>query len=1047
MRILVGAVVMLFMSTPLIGHAAVPEPFTYSSRLIGMRQIPGTLGAVTTAVRTGDAPTLQVYVHSDNGAPSVSADLSDFGLSSSATTTGTWLGYGALYYPAYFYNFGPLPIIADIPDGVHSVSIIATSATGSVHASTTSIVVDNALPTVILSDITFSATPPHHGDFMYLSGSLDGTGSAAKASQVMVYLSDVSGNPVVSPVLGGSAFGLDPKSINDALATSTSGLFSNVPIRLSTYGDPELISRATNFTVELVVYDEAGNFGTTRLTVPVPKPLPPDPCAVPGTCASNVLFLPGIEGSRLYEGTGCGKSAEEKLWEPYESFWGVLRGVGDAKIADLALDSSGASVCSDIYTKPGDILDAVGGNGLYASFVSEMDGLKSGTINDWKPVAYDWRLSFSDLLTKGTERDGKIYYEEATSTPYIEQTLRSLAASSKTGKVTIVAHSNGGLVAKALLNALGGETAKSLVDRVIMVAVPQSGTPSAVGSLLVGYNAGIYKYGIPIVSNQAARAFSQNSPMAYHLLPSSDYLSTAGQDAAHPVIKFSGSGYAEEKAAYGDTVTTLTELDDFFLARDGGRTQAVDSDLLSAKILNPSLIDYANSTHAPLDAWVPPEGIEVDQIAGWGIDTVGGIDFTTPNGALACASCALNLYNPVFVEDGDGTVTVPSALMIATSANVKRYWVDLRLFNKDYSSQNKHANLFEMSPLRDFIKNLMKGSSITSTYIKDSVPTQNDIENKLTYLLHSPLTLELTDALGNVTGLGTDGSIDESIPGSTYGEFGEVKYVTVPAGSTYQLTMHGQSSGTFTLDAQETSGGTVVASSTIAGVPTTVNTMVTMDIQPDQPTLSPMSIDKDGDGTTDVTITPRLNDTVVFDITPPELRVTFSTTTQALAFTATDDSGSATLSSTTTYPVLRKKQREYRGTALTTVTARDGAGNTTSLVYTEQLPSPKGRDTIILKGLAYNGATTTLSSTNLSYKWSIGKNDSYQVFASYLRAASTSLESHYRPRRDKTNIMTRPRELDDSGNDDSDMRPKRQVVPGMVIPYVTTEKGSLLIKY
>ena len=44
-----------------------------------------------------------------------------------------------------------------------------------------------------------------------------------------------------------------------------------------------------------------------------------DPCAIPGSCVSNVLFLPGIEGSRLYEGTGCGKTPEEKLWEPFDS--------------------------------------------------------------------------------------------------------------------------------------------------------------------------------------------------------------------------------------------------------------------------------------------------------------------------------------------------------------------------------------------------------------------------------------------------------------------------------------------------------------------------------------------------------------------------------------------------------------------------------------------------------------------------------------------------------------------------------------------------------
>lgn len=44
--------------------------------------------------------------------------------------------------------------------------------------------------------------------------------------------------------------------------------------------------------------------------------------------------------------------------------------------------------------------------------------------------------------------------------------------------------------------------------------------------------------------------------------------------------------------------------------------------------------------------------------------------------------------------------------------------------------------------------------------------------------------------------------------------------------------------------------------------------------------------------------------------------------------------------------------------------------------------------------------------------------------------------------------MTKPRELDDAeSDDDSDMRPVKQTLHGMVIPYIETEKGSLIISY
>ncbi|MCX6786236.1 MAG: right-handed parallel beta-helix repeat-containing protein [Candidatus Kaiserbacteria bacterium] len=564
---------------------------------------------------------------------------------------------------------------------------------------------------------------------------------------------------------------------------------------------------------------------------------------------SSVLFLPGIEGSRLYEGTGCGKSAEEKLWEPIaDSILDILRGAGDDKVHDLFLDESGDSACDDIYVKTNDILDSVRGSNIYKSFIDEMNGLKSsGAIADWKPVAYDWRLSLDDLLSNGTERDGKIYYEDSTSTPYIEQTLRSLARTSNTRKVTIVAHSNGGLVAKALLNKLGNTAAAKLVDKVIMVGAPQIGAPEAVGSLLVGYDTGIYKYGFPIVSNSAARELAENSPMAYHLLPSQNYFDSVMDDPNHPVARFAGDAYAKEISAYGNAIGTADELDDF---------------LLASTTLNANLIDYANVQHSVLDSWTPPAGIEIDQIAGWGADdTVAGIDFYTSfiGTDAITAFDSPRKYRPIFTEDGDGVVPVPSALMIASSTSVKRYWVDL------VSSSIKHKDMFEDADLRTFIKNIITDNTSSLPTTISATPPTTSSTKKLTFFLHSPLTLQLTDSSGNVTGIAEDNSMKQDIPDSTYGEFGEVKYITVPEGGSYQLTMHGQDSGTFSLDMQETLGGIITASSTIANVPTTASTLASLTISNGIDTASVLTVDENGDGKNVANITPKVGETVIYD--------------------------------------------------------------------------------------------------------------------------------------------------------------------------------------
>jgi pimeloyl-ACP methyl ester carboxylesterase len=585
-----------------------------------------------------------------------------------------------------------------------------------------------------------------------------------------------------------------------------------------------------------------------------------DPCAAPGSCASNVLFLPGIEGSRLYAGVGCGKSEEERLWEPLgESVFGILRGAGDDKVGALALDEGGKSVCQDVYVKAGDIVDSVGGNGLYRSFIDDMNGLRSeGVMQDWAPVAYDWRLSFDDLLMRGAEHAGKVYFEEATSTPYIEQTLRALADSSKTGKVTIIAHSNGGLLAKALLERLGSEVAASLVDRVVLVGAPQTGAPAGIGSVLVGYDAGISYLGFPIVSNAAARAFAHNSPMAYHLLPSAAYLASIIEEPAHPVIHFSGEGFAAERAAYGNSVVDLSTLDDFLLARRGERERPSADDLDSPEVLNETLVNYANGQHALLDAWTPPPGIEVDQIAGWGADTVAGIDFyTLPPTDTITALSPSRAYRPILTEDGDGTVPVPSALHIASSTNVKRYWVDLSEYFKITKTRRTHSDMFEIPSVRDVINNVLRHSADTlPAYVSASQPASIVGDKKLVFYLHSPLTLELQDSSGNVTGLASDGSIREDIPGSTYGEFGEVKYVAVTEGD-YHLALHGQSAGTFSLDMEDSSG--VVT--TLANVPVTANTLVTLAVSGG--TLSPMTVDENGDGETTI-IMPRAGEVVSY---------------------------------------------------------------------------------------------------------------------------------------------------------------------------------------
>lgn len=1023
---------------PLVAAASLLPFMISDTPFIGMPMIPSApYGIYQTALKTGDTYTFQVDVHSIFALPpTVSADLSQLGVPSSNPVSGGpshyYLNYTD-YYPNYFHNFGPFVVGADIPDGLKTIPVVATDLSGNVATTTARILVDNILPNVSLTSITFSTTSPGKGDYVYLSGSVSGTGSAVTVREITEGLFDANGVSLPGS-FNGDMIGYDPQSIMAMLTSPTGGTFTNVPIQLFEF-DIGQIARAASFRVRISAYDEAGNSAASSLTVPVPKPPPPDPCAAPGSCASNVLFLPGLEASRLYRPDYAG--GEKKLWEP---------GLNDL-LQDLYLTPEGKSVRADVYAKEDDVVDEVPvtGANIYKSFIAKMNELRDvkKLINDWEAVPYDWRLSLDDILANGKRTGARISYLDATSTPYVVQELKSLAASSKTHKVTVVAHSNGGLVAKRLTQVLGVQ-APELIDKMIFVAVPQAGTPAAVAAALHGYGQNFGFGPVVSVSQATARTFASTSPMTYNLLPSASYFTQVD----NPVVSFAPS-LPDWITRYGATIHSAETLRTF-LTDAYGRVDAQTGDISQPLQTSAALLASAEALHANLDSWTPPAGVELVQIAGWGVPTtVTGLTYKKKEKGTGVEP------EPNLTIDGDGTVVVPSALW-TNSASTTRYWMDLNDYNRDHPVQSgfglatfNHSRILEPVQLLDFLSDRITNTTkplSDYTYLSTEAPPSTDI--RLRYALHSPLTLNLYDSGGRHTGVSTTtGQVEMQIPGTYYAEFGDVKYLFSDAIDA-RIIMEGYDTDTFTFNVDEYSGDTLTASTTFKDIPTTASTNVTLDIQSDLTTLSPMQIDKNGDGVIDAMLMPRLNDTVTLDTTPPEIRISFGTTTKSLLFIGTDDSGTATITTSTLYPKIKKNQKEPRGVATTTVTARDEAGNTTALVYTEHLPSPKERDAITLWSLAYNDAVTKIASTTLAYKWRNKKNGAYQVFASHLRTASSALESHYRPKKDITVIMAKPSDLDDSDrDDDSDARPVKQELSGMVIPYLSTEKGILIIGY
>ncbi len=747
-----------------------------------------------------------------------------------------------------------------------------------------------------------------------------------------------------------------------------------------------------------------------------------------GACVSNVLFLPGIEASRLYETdpTCVLINCENQLWEPNTDL--------DAQKLFMA---TGTSILSDIYTKDSDLVDEVDPLGpadlkFYVALQGDLNRLvASGTIAAWKPIAYDWRQDYDTLLSHGDLSDGKVFYDHLSSRPYILDELFKLASSSKSGKVTIVAHSNGGLLAKALIEKLKEMGRTDLVDNMVLVASPQLGTPQAIGALLNGFDPSSLKL---IVYKPTQRTLARDMSMTYNLLPSEGYLNTV----TTPVIKFD-TDVQPDHEYWGSEINTTNEYTGFLSGLDG---RVETNDIEDPGTANQTLLLRALAWHRNFDNWSPPEGVQMTQIAGWGIDTVSGIHYMNDAwfGGFSWA------YEPIMTEDGDGTVVTASALEMGGGAD--RYWLNLENYNKATTTEDElnHANIFESPQLRSFIFNNILTHSTTALpqYFSTTRPLATTITKRLRYFLHSPLSLAVRDNFGNEVSVATS-----TIPGAYYSEFGEVKYLSVPADIPTTLVMHGEGTGTFTLNMQEVEGGTILATTTFANIPVSTSTLVTMDVPADvMPTsLRGLSIDQNGDGIFEKTVVPGTVITPIVDTTAPEAVITFSTSTNAIVIKGIDESGTTTLSGTTTYPTLKKNQKQYSGIATTTVTIKDATGNTTKLIYTEKLPSPERRDVISLVSISYNGATSSIPAT-LRYKWNTNQNGAYKLFATYFATSTMVIESHWRPKKDVTVIMQKPIDDDDADTDDDvDVRPVKTKLTGFVIPAITTRQGKMFVNY
>lgn len=742
------------------------------------------------------------------------------------------------------------------------------------------------------------------------------------------------------------------------------------------------------------------------------NPLAPSGCTE--NCFSNVLFLPGLEASRLY---APGIFFENQLWEPNRN----------ADAEELFLNIDGTSVRDDIYTR--DVIDnayVITKGNIYKSFLAEMKTWESDYGITAMTIPYDWRLPLDTILSGGLKTGEDISYLKATSSPYIIQELRRLAETSKTGKVTIVAHSNGGLLTKALTQKLGVEESAKLIDKIVLVAVPQTGTPKAIGAILHGYEQGLPMDSLSLaLSPEVARIFAKNMPAAYNLLPSAQYFASV----TTPVATFDDSNFlADLRARYGAEINSVESLR-IFMNDTRRNASSTPNDLEYPSVGNAGLLSSAETVHATLDAWVPPAGVSLYEIAGWGEDTLATVEYYEGKKTIcaaigatssprSCFTYPVLSWNPKEVVDGDGTVVTPSALWTSTASTTK-YWIDLLSYGSGLTIKRKHADILEVLSLRVLIKDIITKSAISSLpdFISTTTPTTN-IPNQLRFVLHSPLRLSAVDNLGNITDFATT-----TIPGSSFTRYSEVQVLKVPKGTPVTLNLAGYATGSFTLDMQEIDGANaVIASSTLSAIPSATSTLATISL-PDGvlETATPLAVDYDGEGTADFTVAPKEGETVVFDTTPPEARISFSVATQSLLVTGIDQSPTT-----------------IRTTATSTLIT-DSIGNTLEIMFSKFKQEGK-QVKLELSEIRRNGVSTPLAEkTALQYEWSTGKAGNLKELQEKSTVSAVSVDGHYDAEKNITKIHKKMKRDGD--------KEEKEMLSGVVIVSLVIREDGVEIGY
>lgn len=585
---------------------------------------------------------------------------------------------------------------------------------------------------------------------------------------------------------------------------------------------------------------------------------------------SHVLFVPGLYGSKIFTAEKRvvfgGYHNEDRIWPPNNC-------------GDYVNLTASNTTFNPIYTRTREetredgLMSAVIGRNIYKTFIKD---LNSGFGNDpefndfeWRAVPYDWRMrdqfEYRDLTVSGEVLSDDIPgFGINLRTNYISDMLIALSEKpGGTGKVTIIAHSTGGLLVKRLIQ--NGQLDPGLIDKIIFVAVPHSGAPKTYGALLHGI-------GVPLADpggidfyckeeeQYKIRNVARDLLVSYFLSPTRRYFMPSfseNRSGSNTVFDLSwdlGSTVSEVELfrSIGSRFT-YSSVKDFITVESGLRAED-EQDLMGVLSVDELSRWYMEEEQEKFAEW-NPNGIETYAIVGTNVDTPYGIKYT-----------ARRVFSDRHVgwikyRYGDGTVPEHSAADVDAS---ETYFIDLGLWNRENSptglTDREHGSILEPEPVRQQIRNLLLGeTTVANSIYMDFEPQTPDSTERIEVVVFSPVTLAITDSFGNRTGIIEEIDsetlrTEEGVPSSSFELLpGGHQSISFRNAEGIQIEGVGFETGTFSIEVTKYVDDEMVEEVTFVQVPTVEGLTFVVDTTTGVADAT-LVIDEDGDGETDFEI-------------------------------------------------------------------------------------------------------------------------------------------------------------------------------------------------